>query len=156
MQYQNTHTHTRTQAPTDLAGRISDDSTTTRTHSFSSTTTTHTTTAKMFGSTSALSKPANKRIFGVFAGLALATQANAHLFIQYPAAPMEGPIKSPLMPDGSDFPCHNAPIQSSGGLKMAAGSSQLLQFDDGGGANTATHGGGSWFVMPFPLCWFRR
>lgn len=97
----------------------------------------------MFGSTSMFSTRASKKTFAVFAGLALASQANAHLFIQYPAAPMEGPIKDPLEADGNNFPCHGAKIQSGGGIKMTAGGDQLLQFDDGNGANTAVHGGGS-------------
>ena len=88
--------------------------------------------------------------FGLFAGM-LATQATGHLFIKYPAPPLEGPEKSPLDPSGSNFPCHGAAIGQSQGIKMAAGSSQLLQFDDGGGANTAVHGGGSVSNFPSPV-----
>jgi hypothetical protein len=51
--------------------------------------------------------------------------------------------KSPLDASGSNFPCHGVSLPSSGGEKMAAGSSQLLAFDTGNGANTAVHGGGS-------------
>ena len=75
------------------------------------------------------------------AGLALS--ANAHLFISSPS-PIEGTApKDPLDASGSNFPCHGVSLPSSGGTPMAAGSSQLLSFDNGAGANTAVHGGGS-------------
>ena len=73
----------------------------------------------------------------------LALTVNAHLFISSPE-PIEGTaIKSPLDASGSNFPCHGVALPSSGGQSMAAGSSQLLAFDTGNGANTAVHGGGS-------------
>ncbi|KAK6441919.1 hypothetical protein LTR95_001836 [Oleoguttula sp. CCFEE 5521] len=81
----------------------------------------------------------------------LSTLSNAHFFIKSPT-PIEGSgIKQPLEASGSDFPCHGVALPSSGGAKMAAGSSQVLAFDAGlpnpdqntGGVNTAVHGGGS-------------
>nr|OQO24198.1 hypothetical protein B0A51_08584 [Rachicladosporium sp. CCFEE 5018] len=81
----------------------------------------------------------------------LSTLSNAHFFIKSPT-PIEGSgIKQPLEASGSDFPCHGVALPSSGGQKMAAGSSQVLAFDAGlpnpdqntGGVNTAVHGGGS-------------
>ncbi|KAK6424676.1 hypothetical protein LTR95_016359 [Oleoguttula sp. CCFEE 5521] len=77
------------------------------------------------------------------AALAASTVCNAHFFISSPT-PIEGSgVKPPLEASGSDFPCHGVALPSSGGQKMAAGSSQVLSFDLGGGANTAVHGGGS-------------
>lgn len=68
---------------------------------------------------------------------------NAHMFISSPS-PIAGTApKDPLPSTGPGFPCHGVPLPSSGGQKMAAGSSQLLSFDLGGGLNTAVHGGGS-------------
>lgn len=69
--------------------------------------------------------------------------ATAHMFISSPS-PIEGSApKDPLDASGSNFPCHGISLPSSGGTNMAAGSSQLLAFDTGNGANTAVHGGGS-------------
>ncbi|EME43051.1 hypothetical protein DOTSEDRAFT_53974 [Dothistroma septosporum NZE10] len=73
----------------------------------------------------------------------LALGANAHMFISSPSPIAGNAVKPPLDPSGSDFPCHGMQLPTSGGQKMAAGSSQLLAFDLGGGANTAVHGGGS-------------
>ncbi|WPH03911.1 Hypothetical protein R9X50_00679400 [Acrodontium crateriforme] len=82
-----------------------------------------------------------KRAAFLAAGLGLSV--NAHLFISSPQ-PIEGSApKSPLDASGSNFPCHGVTLPSSGGENMAAGSSQLLAFDTGNGANTAVHGGGS-------------
>ncbi|TKA29483.1 hypothetical protein B0A50_03496 [Salinomyces thailandicus] len=73
----------------------------------------------------------------------LSLTSNAHLFISSPV-PIQGSApKDPLDASGSNFPCHGVSLPSSGGQKMAAGSSQLLAFELGGGANTAVHGGGS-------------
>ncbi|KAH9809323.1 hypothetical protein Tdes44962_MAKER06184 [Teratosphaeria destructans] len=73
-------------------------------------------------------------------GLKLAT---AHLFISSPT-PIEGTaIKSPLDASGSNFPCHGVTLPTTGGTAMSAGCTQLLAFDNGDGANTAVHGGGS-------------
>ncbi|KAK3057685.1 hypothetical protein LTR09_001869 [Extremus antarcticus] len=75
--------------------------------------------------------------------VAFAAGANAHMYLSSPT-PIEGnAIKDPLDPSGSNFPCHGVSIPTSGGQKMAAGSSQVLSFELGGGANTAVHGGGS-------------
>lgn len=69
--------------------------------------------------------------------------ANAHMFISSPV-PIPGTApKDPLDPSGSNFPCHGVTLPSAGGQIMAAGSQQKLSFELGGGANTATHGGGS-------------
>jgi len=77
------------------------------------------------------------------AGLGLSIATNAHMFLSSPA-PIEGSApKSPLDASGSNFPCHGVTLPTSGGEQMAAGSSQLLAWDLGGGANTAVHGGGS-------------
>ncbi|KAI7539842.1 hypothetical protein KC331_g9504 [Hortaea werneckii] len=77
------------------------------------------------------------------ATLGLSCTANAHLFIQSPT-PIQGSApKDPLDASGSNFPCHGVSLPSSGGQKMAAGSSQVLAFELGDGANTAVHGGGS-------------
>ena len=79
----------------------------------------------------------------VVAGLGLALTSHAHLFLSSPQ-PIEGSApKDPLDGSGSNFPCHGVALPSSGGESMPAGSSQLLAFDTGKGANTAVHGGGS-------------
>lgn len=78
----------------------------------------------------------------LFASL-LGAVANAHLFISSPSPIPGSAIKPPLDASGSDFPCHNAVLPSSGGQSMAAGSQQLLSWDTGNGTNTAVHGGGS-------------
>ncbi|OTA31947.1 hypothetical protein BTJ68_08814 [Hortaea werneckii EXF-2000] len=79
----------------------------------------------------------------LIATLGLPYTTNAHLFIQSPT-PIEGSApKDPLDASGSNFPCHGVSLPSSGGQKMAAGSSQVLAFALGDGANTAVHGGGS-------------
>lgn len=68
---------------------------------------------------------------------------HSHLFISSPS-PIPGTYpKDPLDPSGSNWPCHGVSLPSSGGQTMAAGSDQPLEFDLGGGANTAVHGGGS-------------
>ncbi|KAI7646824.1 hypothetical protein KC318_g19069, partial [Hortaea werneckii] len=77
------------------------------------------------------------------ATLGLSYTVNAHLFIQSPT-PIQGSApKDPLDASGSNFPCHGVSLPSSGGQKMAVGSSQVLAFELGDGANTAVHGGGS-------------
>ncbi|KAK3117471.1 hypothetical protein LTR53_001158 [Teratosphaeriaceae sp. CCFEE 6253] len=76
-------------------------------------------------------------------GLCLALTAQAHLFLASPSPIPGSAPKDPLAGDGSNFPCHGASLPTSGGTPMPAGSSQLLSFDTGNGANTAVHGGGS-------------
>ncbi|KAM3417827.1 hypothetical protein BST61_g6052 [Cercospora zeina] len=68
---------------------------------------------------------------------------HAHMFIQSPQPIEQTDSKSPLDPNGSQFPCQGAPLPASGGQKMEAGSTQKLTFNLGGGENTAVHGGGS-------------
>lgn len=85
-------------------------------------------------------------MFGKKAALVAATlglSVNAHLFLSSPSPIPGSAPKSPLLADGSNFPCHGVSLPSTGGENMAAGSSQLLAFDLGGGLNTAVHGGGS-------------
>jgi hypothetical protein len=73
----------------------------------------------------------------------LLSMANAHMFISEPK-PIQGSApKDPLDPSGSNFPCHGAPLPTSGGQKMVAGETFPLQLELAGGANWATHGGGS-------------
>jgi hypothetical protein len=68
---------------------------------------------------------------------------NAHMFISEPT-PLQGySPKDPLDASGSNFPCHGAPLPTSGGQKIAAGETFPLRFEMDGGANTAVHGGGS-------------
>jgi len=70
---------------------------------------------------------------------------NAHMFISEPA-PLQGySPKDPLDKSGSNWPCHGAPLPTSGGQKLQAGETFPLKFDMGGEnhVNTATHGGGS-------------
>ncbi|GAB7364228.1 hypothetical protein MBLNU230_g4777t1 [Neophaeotheca triangularis] len=73
----------------------------------------------------------------------LATLSTGHLFMQSPVPIAGSAPKDPLDPSGSNFPCHNALLPSTGGQTMLAGSKQTLEFDAGSGANTAVHGGGS-------------
>lgn len=75
--------------------------------------------------------------------------ANAHMFISEPK-PLQGySPKDPLDPSGSNFPCHGAPLPTSGGQKLVAGETFPLKFEMGAdaqgnnAANTAVHGGGS-------------
>jgi hypothetical protein len=63
--------------------------------------------------------------------------------IQVPAPFTDSEDKSPLLPDGSNFPCQGSTLQGGTVTNLVAGQSQGLQFNLGGGANTATHGGGS-------------
>lgn len=73
----------------------------------------------------------------------LMSMASAHMFIAEPK-PIQGYApKDPLDPSGSNFPCHGAPLPTSGGQKMVAGETFPLKLELGGGANTAVHGGGS-------------
>lgn len=68
---------------------------------------------------------------------------SGHMFISSPRPIDETAVKEPLSPNGDDFPCHGASLPTAGGMRMLAGSTQSLDFDTGGGANTAVHGGGS-------------
>jgi hypothetical protein len=75
--------------------------------------------------------------------LAIASTAVAHLAIQQPPPFADSQSKSPLLPTGGDFPCQGSTLSGGTVTNMAAGSSQPLMFNLGGGANTAVHGGGS-------------
>ncbi|KAK5166608.1 uncharacterized protein LTR77_008151 [Saxophila tyrrhenica] len=77
------------------------------------------------------------------AAAVLASTTTAHLFISSPAPIPGSAPKDPLDPSGSNFPCHGVSLPTSGGEHFPAGSSQLLAWDLGDGANTAVHGGGS-------------
>jgi hypothetical protein len=69
--------------------------------------------------------------------------ANAHMFLSEPK-PIQGYApKDPLDASGSNFPCHGAPLPTSGGQKLTAGETFPLRLEMAGGANTAVHGGGS-------------
>ena len=69
--------------------------------------------------------------------------ASAHMYISEPK-PIQGYApKDPLDPSGSNFPCHGAPLPTSGGQKLTAGETFPLRFEMADGANTAVHGGGS-------------
>jgi hypothetical protein len=74
---------------------------------------------------------------------ALFASANAHFMINIPDPIAASAIKDPLAADGSNFPCHGADLSTGSTTTMAAGSTQPLGFNLGGGANTAVHGGGS-------------
>ncbi|OQO13975.1 hypothetical protein B0A48_00850 [Cryoendolithus antarcticus] len=90
----------------------------------------------MLGSTNILA-------YAAIAATTLSTVCDAHFFISSPT-PIQGSApKDPLEASGSNFPCHGVALPSSGGQKMAAGSSQNLKFELNGGLNTAVHGGGS-------------
>ncbi|OQO15248.1 hypothetical protein B0A48_00631 [Cryoendolithus antarcticus] len=90
----------------------------------------------MLGSTNILA-------YAAIAATTLSTVCDAHFFISSPT-PIQGSApKDPLEASGSNFPCHGVALPSSGGEKMAAGSSQNLKFELNGGLNTAVHGGGS-------------
>ena len=68
--------------------------------------------------------------------------AHAHMFISEPT-PLQGySPKDPLDESGSNWPCHGAPLPTSGGLKLSAGETFTLKFDMGGDnhVNTAVHG----------------
>ncbi|KAF2153430.1 lytic polysaccharide monooxygenase [Myriangium duriaei CBS 260.36] len=84
-----------------------------------------------------------KNAASLSAVFAFATSVSAHLFISSPSPIPGSAPKDPLDASGSNFPCHGVSLPGSGGTSMAVGSSQLLAFDTGNGANTAVHGGGS-------------
>ncbi|TID23129.1 hypothetical protein E2P81_ATG02246 [Venturia nashicola] len=73
----------------------------------------------------------------------LFASANAHFFISKPAPIPGNAIKDPLDPSGSNFPCHGADVTQGTVTPLTAGSTFNLQYELGGGANTAVHGGGS-------------
>jgi hypothetical protein len=73
----------------------------------------------------------------------LFASTNAHFFINTPSPIPASAIKDPLDPSGANFPCHGADLSTGSTTPMAAGSTQPLGFELGGGANTAVHGGGS-------------
>ena len=75
--------------------------------------------------------------------LALAGSIKAHLFISSPPPIPGSAPKSPLLASGANFPCHGVSLPGPKPITMPVGSSQLLAFDTGNGANTAVHGGGS-------------
>jgi len=82
------------------------------------------------------------RTIAAAVAVSLFSVTNAHFFINTPVPIPGSNPKDPLDPNGDNFPCHGA---TTGGTStsMAAGSSQPLKFELGGGANTAVHGGGS-------------
>jgi hypothetical protein len=69
--------------------------------------------------------------------------ANAHLAIEKPVPFPDSASKSPLDPSGSNFPCQGSSLSGGTVTNLQAGSTSPLQFNLGGGANTAVHGGGS-------------
>lgn len=77
------------------------------------------------------------------ASAAILATTRAHMSISSPKPIPGTDSKSPLDPDGSQFPCQGAALPSTGGQSMSAGSEQTLAFDLGGGDNSAVHGGGS-------------
>ena len=73
----------------------------------------------------------------------LFASANAHFFIKSPTPIPGSGIKDPLDPSGSNFPCHGVDVSQGSVTPLTAGSSQQVEYELGGGANTAVHGGGS-------------
>jgi hypothetical protein len=79
----------------------------------------------------------------LFAIAATLGSVAAHMAIQQPPPFADSNSKSPLDPNGDNFPCQGSTLSGGTVTQMAAGSSQPLQFNLGSGANTAVHGGGS-------------
>jgi len=84
----------------------------------------------------------SKALIAAVAATILAS-ANAHMAISSPAPFADSQDKSPLAADGSNFPCQGSALTGGTVTNLQAGSSSPLQFNLGGGANTAVHGGGS-------------
>jgi len=83
-----------------------------------------------------------KSISAAFAA-SLFASANAHFFIKSPSPIPGSGIKDPLDPSGSNFPCHGVDVSQGSVTPLTAGASQQIEYELGGGANTAVHGGGS-------------
>jgi hypothetical protein len=71
--------------------------------------------------------------------LAMASTASAHMFIASPV-PFAGVSKSPLLEDGSNFPCQGSSYEITTMNDWAAGSDVTVSFPPD---QTATHSGGS-------------
>jgi hypothetical protein len=75
--------------------------------------------------------------------LGLTVAVESHMVIQNPA-PYSISQKSPLAPDGSNFPCQAPSDYTQGTVaNVASGAPQSIEFALDDGANTAVHGGGS-------------
>jgi hypothetical protein len=85
----------------------------------------------------------HRRSKTLFALAACLNSVTAHMAIQQPPPFSDSSSKSPLDPNGDNFPCQGSALQGGTVTEMAAGSVQPLQFNLGSGANTAVHGGGS-------------
>jgi hypothetical protein len=83
-----------------------------------------------------------KSMTAAFAAM-LFSAANAHFLISSPAPIPGSNPKDPLDPSGSNFPCHGADLSQGTVTELQVGQTYPLKFELGGGANTATHGGGS-------------
>lgn len=74
----------------------------------------------------------------------LSSWVQAHFFIKLPVPIPGSAIKDPLISTGANFPCHGVDLSNpTTRTQMDIGSTQPLEFELGGGANTAVHGGGS-------------
>lgn len=71
--------------------------------------------------------------------LAMASTSSAHMFIESPV-PFAGVSKSPLEPNGSNFPCQGSSYQITTMNEWTVGSDVTVSFP---ADQTATHGGGS-------------
>lgn len=92
-----------------------------------------------------MSRFANCLVLFAFVSFTAFSQiVSSHMLLASPK-PIEGAkAKSPLIADGSNFPCHGVSLPNEGGQTMEAGSSFSLRFDLGlDGSHTAVHGGGS-------------
>jgi len=84
----------------------------------------------------------SKTLIAAFAATLIAS-TQAHLAIQEPPPIPGSDSKSPLDPSGSNFPCQGASLSAGTVTQLKVGQNQPLNFNLGGGANTAVHGGGS-------------
>jgi hypothetical protein len=84
----------------------------------------------------------SKSLLAAFAATLIAS-THAHMAIQMPPPIPGSDSKSPLDPTGDNFPCQGAPLTGGTVTNLQVGQTQSLQFNLGGGANTAVHGGGS-------------
>ena len=87
-------------------------------------------------------------MLSVLMAVVLLGTANAHMFISEPT-PLQGySPKDPLDKSGSNWPCHGAPLPTSGGQKLQAGQTFPLKFEMGENhVNTAVHG--TYFFLSF-------